>query len=155
MTNNGSPRVRFGQRFSVLARGWQHLIGTRLAEHGLTNATWIPLLHLGDGAEGSTQTELAARICLDTSSLVRLLDILSRQGLIERRPDPSDGRTRRIFLTPSGRDKIAHISDVLVSTETEALAALSDDEIETILKCLNKIDLGRGMPTRPRQETQP
>ncbi|WP_410859550.1 MarR family winged helix-turn-helix transcriptional regulator, partial [Paraburkholderia sp. SIMBA_054] len=56
----------------------------------MTDATWVPLVHLHQTGGGLTQKELAALVGIDGSSLVRLLDILCRQGLAERRVDERD-----------------------------------------------------------------
>src|SRR3546814_7214069 len=100
MVDDASLRSRFGIRFSLLARRWRQVLDAHLATAGLSDATWIPLVHLSETGGGITQKELAALVGIDGSSLVRLLDILCRKGLVERRADESDGRARRIHLTP-------------------------------------------------------
>src|SRR5690606_36107404 len=101
-TASTSPRFRFGIRFSLLARRWRRALDARLAAGGLSDATWVPLVHLQESGGGITQKELAALVGIDGSSLVRVLDILSRQGLVERRLDEADGRARLVYLTPTG-----------------------------------------------------
>ncbi len=92
-----TPRARFGVRFSMLARRWRRALDAHLVASGLSDATWVPLVHLHELGDGVTQKQLAARVGLDGSSLVRLLDILSRQGLLERRTDTADARARLVF----------------------------------------------------------
>lgn len=48
-------------------------------------------------------TELAGCSNLDTSTVSRHVTQLDRAGLVERTPDPGDGRAHRIGLTPAGR----------------------------------------------------
>src|SRR3546814_3268371 len=81
------------------------VLNAHLATAGLPDATWIPLVHLSETGGGITQKELAALVGIDGSSLVRLIDILCRKGLVERRADESDGRARLIHLTPAGVDR--------------------------------------------------
>src|SRR3546814_11911523 len=100
MVDDASLRSRFGIRFSLLARRWRQVLDAHLATAGLSDATWIPLVHLSETGGGITQKELAALVGIDGSSLVRLLDILCRKGLVERRADESDGRARLIHLNP-------------------------------------------------------
>src|SRR3546814_18228949 len=71
----------------------------------LSDATWMPLVHLQETGGGITQKDLAERVGIDGSSLVRVLDILSRPGLVVRRVDESDGRARQIGR-PSGRESV-------------------------------------------------
>src|SRR3546814_7960315 len=83
---------------------------------------------------GITQKELAALVGIDGSSLVRLLDILCRKGLVERRADESDGRARLIHLTPAGVQRVAEIRQELTRGEEGMLADLSDADIAAMLR---------------------
>lgn len=140
MSQPPSPRARFGIRFALLARRWRRALDARLAEAGLTDATWVPLVHLDETGGGLCQKDLAALVGVDGSSLVRVIDILARQGLVERRPDPADGRTRRIHLTQDGQARVARIRDELTRAEAVLLADLSDDEIGQILERFERIE---------------
>lgn len=139
-TDDLPPRFRFGIRFSLLARRWRRALDARLAAAGLSDATWVPLIHLQESGGGLTQKDLAARVGIEGSSLVRLLDILSRNGLIERRVDASDGRARLVHLTALGHHRISEIRQELARGEEEMLIDLSDDEISAMLCQLEKID---------------
>lgn len=134
------PKRLVGIRFSMLARRWCHEVEAFLAEAGLSDATWAPLVHLREGGDGQSQKHLAARLGIDASSLVRLLDILERQSLIERRPDQHDGRARQVYLTPEGEARVAHIRNLLWQAEELFLADLSDKEAQVMLDCFDRID---------------
>jgi MarR family transcriptional regulator for hemolysin len=135
-----SPRARFGVRFSLLARRWRRVLDTRLAAAGLSDATWVPLVHLEESGGGVTQKELAALVGIEGSSLVRLLDILCRQGLVERRVDATDGRARLVYLTAAGKKRVAEIRKELTKGEAEMLADLSDADIAAMLRHFERID---------------
>lgn len=135
-----SPRTRFGIRFSLLARRWRRAIDAHLAAAGLTDATWVPLVHLQENGDGITQKALAALVGIDGSSLVRLLDILSRQGLLERRVDAVDGRARRIYLTAQGKQRVAEIRKELVRAEEELLMDIPDAELARMLGHFEQIE---------------
>ena len=47
---------------------------------------------------------------LQPISLTRLLDGLSDNGLIERRPDPDDRRAKRLYLTAAARPLLQQLS---------------------------------------------
>ncbi|MCA0941307.1 MarR family transcriptional regulator [Yangia mangrovi] len=139
MTQTPSPRDRFGFAFVTLARQWHRVVDKRLAEAGLSDATWRPLVHLAEGGDGISQRDLAARISLDTSTLVRLLDLLETRGFVERRVDPSDRRARRIHLTEEGRTELARIRAMLLQAERELLADIADDETSAMLDAFSRI----------------
>ena len=140
MSQPPSPRARFGIRFALLARRWRRALDARLAEAGLTDATWAPLVHLDETGGGLSQKSLAALVGVDGSSLVRVIDILVTRGLVERRPDPADGRTRRIHLTPEGHSRVALIRAELARAEETILADLSDGEIAEMLDRFDRIE---------------
>src|SRR5690625_4450033 len=117
-----SPRARFGVAFSLLARRWRRTLDAQLAKAGLSDATWVPLIHLQEAGDGITQKALAERVGVDASSLVRVLDILSRQGLIERRAAEHDGRARLVHLTAAGRKRVDEIRGELWKIEEDLLA---------------------------------
>ncbi|MGB5842375.1 MAG: MarR family transcriptional regulator [Brucella anthropi] len=135
-----TPRSQFGIRFSLLARRWRRALDIRLAQAGLTDATWVPLVHLHQTGGGLTQKELAALVGIDGSSLVRLLDILCRQGLAERRVDERDSRARLVHLTAQGEKRVAEIRQELAKGEQEMLADLSDNDIAIMLRSFDSIE---------------
>lgn len=135
-----SPRSRFGILFSLLARRWRRTIEAHLSAAGLTGATWVPLVHLKETGGGITQKELAALVGVDGSSLVRVLDILARDGLIERRRDASDGRANLIHLTPQGEARVGEIRRELGRVEARILSPLSDGELAAMIGCFGAID---------------
>ncbi|WP_353471207.1 MarR family transcriptional regulator [Salipiger sp. H15] len=139
MTQDSLPRDRFGFAFVTLARAWHRVVDKRLAAAGLTDATWRPLIHLAEGGDGISQRDLAARISLDTSTLVRLLDLLSERGLIERRVDPLDRRARRIHLTVAGQAEVDRIRAMLLKAERELLADIGDEDLPVLLERFAKI----------------
>ena len=51
-------------------------------------------------------TELASSTRLDTSTISRHVSQLERAGLVERTPDPLDGRAQRVGLSPEGRRQL-------------------------------------------------
>jgi MarR family transcriptional regulator for hemolysin len=124
----------------LLARRWRRALDARLAEAGLSDATWVPLIHLQATGGGVTQKELAALVGIDGSSLVRLLDILSRQELVERRVDENDNRARLIFLTPKGEQRVTEIRRELAKGEEDMLADISDADLAAMLDHFDSIE---------------
>ena len=130
---HSSPRFRFGFHLVTLARQWRRQLDAELAAAGLTDASWAPLMHLSAGGDDISQSELAERVGLDGSSLVRLLDLLEERAMIERRVDPSDRRARRIVLTQTGLAEVARIRERLHDIECRMLADLSDAEVTQMI----------------------
>src|SRR5579872_1745876 len=82
----------FGSLIARVGRQWRRAVDRRLQPFGLTEATWLPLIHLSRAPAPPRQKDLAASLVLDGSSVVRLLDALETSGLIERREESGDRR---------------------------------------------------------------
>jgi DNA-binding MarR family transcriptional regulator len=61
------------------------------------------LSRLGKGGDASA-SELAAAERVRPQSMATTLGVLEERGLIQRRPDPRDGRKQLVSLSPTGRE---------------------------------------------------
>ena len=134
-----SLRHRFGFNLSVLARQWRRGLEHGLAQAGLTDATWAPLLHLKESGDGITQKELAVRVGIDGSSLVRLLDILENKRFVERKVDEQDRRARLIYLTAEGREAVKEIRRILAVSEAKFLSNVTPEELDQALDLFDRV----------------
>lgn len=97
------------------------------------------MVYLQQGGEGLTQRELASLMAIENPTLVRLLDSLEQQELIERRPCPNDRRARRLHLTKAGAEFMDELSERAAVLREEMLEGVTDKEIECALKVFHKI----------------
>ncbi|MDT3698682.1 MAG: MarR family transcriptional regulator [Thermincola sp.] len=74
----------------------------RLKSSGVTRVQWIALYYLGKH-EGINQRELAAKMDVKGSSVVRLIDRMERDGYVERVKSPGDRRSTSLLLTEKGK----------------------------------------------------
>lgn len=83
-----------------------------------TMATGFALLSI-DPDKGTPSTSMGPKMGMEATSLSRTLKMMETRGLIERRPNPEDGRGVLIFLTDFGREKRAYSKEkVLTFNET-------------------------------------
>jgi len=85
-----------------------------------------------DEHPGLEQTALAVAAASTKATLTEMLTRLEAVGLVERRPDPTDGRRRFVFLTPAGEAQVA---------DTRALATSVDDTFLTRLTAPERVTL--------------
>jgi MarR family transcriptional regulator, transcriptional regulator for hemolysin len=130
-----ASRDSFGSLLARAARQWRRSADIRLQPFDLTEATWLPLVHIARAPEAPRQKDLAASMSLDGSSVVRLLDNLEAAGLI-RRKEGEDRRAKIILLTPRGRAIADRVETVARRIRGDALAGLSDKDIETTVRVL-------------------
>jgi MarR family transcriptional regulator for hemolysin len=140
MTTTQQPlRDSFGSLVARVGRQWRRIVDRRLQPFGLTEATWLPLIHLARATTPLRQKDLAASLVLDGSSVVRLLDALEAAHLIERHEENADRRAKTITLTPRGRWIIDQVEAVSRDVRNGALLGLSDDEIAVATRVLERI----------------
>ncbi|RSK39302.1 MarR family winged helix-turn-helix transcriptional regulator [Mangrovimonas spongiae] len=83
-----------------------------------TMATGFTLLNI-DPEKGTPSTSLGPKMGMEATSLSRILKTMETRGLIERKPNPEDGRGVLIHLTEFGREKRAYSREkVLTFNET-------------------------------------
>src|SRR5881296_1045191 len=93
-------RDAFGSLLSRAARQWRRAADLGLRPFDLTEATWLPLVHIARAPAPPRQKDLAASMFVDSSSVVRLLDNLEAVGLIQRKEGETDRRAKTIHITP-------------------------------------------------------
>jgi DNA-binding MarR family transcriptional regulator len=76
-----------------------------LADRGLIPLSWYDVLLELDAAPDRRlrMQDLASRVVLSRTRVSRLVSELEAAGLVERVPDPEDGRATLAQLTPAGR----------------------------------------------------
>ena len=139
MPDTPDVRQSIGALIGQIGRQWRRAIDRHLAPYGLTEATWLPLLHLARAAAPMRQKELAASLSLDGSSVVRLLDALEAAGLAERREDGSDRRAKVIVLTALGRQTVGQVEHSVLQVREQALAGLGEAELQATRATLQHI----------------
>ncbi|MCL7942645.1 transcriptional regulator SlyA [Marinobacter sp. ATCH36] len=132
-------RDQFPFAVARVTRRWRKLLDERLKDLGVTQARWTTMVYLQKGGEGLTQRELARLMAIENPTLVRLLDSLEQQGLIERRPCPNDRRARRLHLTPDGTEFMNVLTERAAKLRDEMLEGISDEDIESAVAVFHKI----------------
>ena len=105
--------AEIGLLISRIGRLWRREADHALAAHGLSEATAIPLVILSRRGKCVRQGVLAEEMGIEGPSLVRLIDLLQAEGLVERREDPTDRRAKMLHLTPLGEIRADEINRVL------------------------------------------
>jgi len=132
-------RNAFGSLLGHAYRQWRRAADVQLRPFGLTDATWLPLVHIGRASVAPRQKDLAATMSVDGSAVVRLLDNLETAGLIQRKEAETDRRAKTIHLTPRGRAIADKVETVARRIRRDALAGLSDKDVETTIRVLEHI----------------
>jgi MarR family transcriptional regulator for hemolysin len=89
--------------------------------------------------EGVSQSEVATWLDMEPIALVRMLDKLHEEGLVERRAHPTDRRIRTLWLTPAARPVIERILTINQAIREEAFAGMAAHARDTVIDILDGI----------------
>lgn len=134
LPSNHAEAPLFGYTLMSLGRQWRRVVHLRLAELGLTDATWAPLFHLHAAAQGISLKALAQRVGLDSSTLVRVVDLLENRGLVRRETDAHDRRSKLLQVTESGNAAVADVRAKLVQVEGRLLDGMDAATSQLLLQ---------------------
>jgi DNA-binding MarR family transcriptional regulator len=88
--------------------------------------------------------ELAAVLGIDPPNATTLVADMESQGLVRRRPHPTDGRAKLVEATRKGKD-LARRADAILATPPPALNKLSAEDLDTLRRILEGV---AGSPPR-------
>ena len=118
-----------------------------------TMATGFALLSI-DPEEGTPSTALGPRMGMEATSLSRTLKSMEERGLIERKPNPADGRGVLIHLTEFGREKRDYSKDRVLRFNESVRENISDEKIKNFFEVIHVInDLIQNKKIYNQQET--
>ncbi len=89
--------------------------------------------------DGTRLTELADRAGVTKQTASLLVAALEREGLVERVPDPDDGRARLIRLSARGREAAQRAMEVVIGVEGEWTAHLGPELTERLREALVRL----------------
>lgn len=92
------------------------------------------------GPHGLRPSDLSARLCVSKQALNYLLGDLERSGYLERRPDPDDGRSRRIALTQRGRRAMRVMREAMRELERDWERELGRDDFARLRELLRRLN---------------
>ena len=99
---------------------------------------WVILKRISE-QDGISQIDLANSTFKDPAAVTRMLDILSKKNLIERKPKADDRRVYEVYFTNAGRSLIEQMIPVVKGMRAGAFKDLSDEEMDTLKNSINKI----------------
>lgn len=107
---------------------------------GLTVIEWYILRALYE-QDGQHASELARAVGRAATSFTPNLDKLQKKGLIERRPDPSDRRAVRIYLTDEAKGKQDDVVRSAEEIDKQLQDVFNDQEFATFQDVLASLQM--------------
>ncbi len=128
----------FGFLLKEASRRYVLRFEARAREISLTLPQCKALVRL-EKNQGVSQARLAELAEVDAMTMVRILDRMEADGLLERRPDPSDRRARCLYLTAKARPLLDEIWRLSEATRAETFAGIGKAERETFMDVLERL----------------
>ncbi len=109
------------------------------AKFDTTMATGFTLLSI-DPENGTPSTSLGPIMGMEATSLSRILKRMEELGLIERKPNPKDGRGVLIHLTEFGREKREYSRDRVLIFNEAVRNNISEDKLKNFYEVTEVIN---------------
>ena len=139
-----ATRDNLGFLLAKASQRWNELLYERFVAAGFSEvrpsygSILLPLFE----EDGLRMGELAARARLSKQTMTTMVRLLERDGLVERRADPSDGRATRVFLTerarsfrPVAETTLAELDKLVV----RVLTARGREDVRASLRVLTEL----------------
>jgi MarR family transcriptional regulator for hemolysin len=127
-----------GHLISLAARGFVRLSEARLKPLGF-GVGHLPVLVALQNGRASTQRDLARFARIEQPPMAQMLTRMERDGLIQRSPDPADGRSSRITLTEIAAARLPNALAALLQGNREVLDGFTDKETRQLVALLTRL----------------
>ena len=97
---------------------------------------------------GAIQRDIAQVSHTTAASVSSLLQGLERRGLVERRTEGGNERSKRVYATPAGADLVVGFAGAVAEVDDVILAPLTVEERAALHALLTKITAHLPQPTR-------
>lgn len=125
-----------------------HFLQARLdriaAAYGLSHQGDLEVLTELDLIGPLTPSELAEDLLLTSGGMTVRLNRLQTAGLIERQPNPHDGRGVLVHLTPAGKDLAEDALITVLQAQTEIVESLEPTDRNQLSQLLRSFLTGLG-----------
>jgi DNA-binding MarR family transcriptional regulator len=102
----------------------------------LTTPQYFALMAITRHPDGCNMSALAEATHQVSATMTGIVDRLGERGLVERRPDPADRRSRRVFLTDRGRELLAAIDTTREAHSLAVIRQFTPDDRRTLIRLM-------------------
>ncbi|MFI0845060.1 MarR family winged helix-turn-helix transcriptional regulator [Mesorhizobium sp. IMUNJ 23232] len=140
-----------GWRLWNASRAWQADFADAMRGAGhpwFTEARATLLGHLA--RKGTRQSALIEKMAISKQAVQQLLDGLEAEGVVERLPDPQDGRGRLVCYTPKGLAALQDGDRIKREIERRYIEHLGPARFAALMDALRALD--EGQPDSKREQ---
>ncbi|WP_217645124.1 MarR family winged helix-turn-helix transcriptional regulator [Pelosinus propionicus] len=137
--NNSWTNRPFSYLFRAITFKMKNKADKSLSEYGLTSQQGQTIGYINSN-EGVIQKDLADFFNKRDATMTSMLQGLEKKGFIERKIPENNEREKRVYLRPMGKELVGSFDKKFQEIEDDITKSLTDDEIETLLRLLTKIN---------------
>ena len=126
----------------VMRQGWKNIekmYNNEASKHDLTFSIGFTLISI-DPENGSPSTSIGPIMGLESNSISRILNSMENKHLINRRPNPNDGRSIIISLTKLGHKKREIVLQKIRQFKNLLRSRIDPSDIETFLRVSTQVN---------------
>ena len=137
-----TPEIRLTVFMVLAGRRWRAVLDDHLRPLGQSSARMEALAAIINSPAPSSQSDIARRLRIEGPTLTRMIDALTRDGLVERRAAPMDRRTKHLVVTDKGEQALQQMFAIADPLRTRLFEGMSPDELEHLTTLVARV-LGR------------
>jgi DNA-binding MarR family transcriptional regulator len=136
-----ATRDNLGYLLAKASQRWNEQLQEGFAEAGYPEvkasygSVLIPLLE----EDGLRMGDIARRARLSKQTMTTMVRLCEREGMVERRPDPDDGRATRVHLTAKARRFQPAAERVLARLDRDARRSLGERRLGELRRSLEQL----------------
>ncbi|OYW44243.1 MAG: hypothetical protein B7Z08_00900 [Sphingomonadales bacterium 32-68-7] len=135
-----SPRdVTVLIKMVLAVRTFRNQLDERLRAIGQSVARMEALAAIMNMREPKSQRDIARRLRVEGATITRIIDILSAEGLVERKPDANDRRINQITISPKGEEALRGIFEVYDQMRAHILTGAAPADIAFLENLLDQM----------------
>lgn len=125
-----------------IKRTWQNIVrmyNEVASDYGATMTTGYILLNL-DTEIGTPASSLGPKMGVEVTSLSRTLKSMEERDLIYRKPNPDDGRSVLVYLTPFGKEKREDAKNAVLDFNFSLMRRIDDKKLQIFFEVISDIN---------------
>ncbi len=112
-------------------------------KYGVTTDQWLVLQKIAD-ADEINQSGIASATAKDPAAITRMLDLMVKKDLVQRKDAKKDKRSSIIKLTRKGRGLVKRMSPVIADMYSASLKEISDRDLNAVRRVSARISENLG-----------
>lgn len=144
--SSAEARFKLIRRILFLSRRWRTKVDEELRQAGQSHARWITLVWIRILDGKANHRELAERIGVELPTLIRLLNRLEEEGLVERAAAAAGGRAKTVLLTASGSQVLDQINALTEGVQASFFTGMARSDIDACASFLDGVVVNASQP---------